>query len=37
MQEIIITNDIKKDLADILAKYEYDRLIVICDNNTRDW
>lgn len=37
MQEVIITNDIKKDLADILAKYEYDRLIVICDNNTRDW
>ena len=37
MQKVIITSDIKKDLSEILAKFEYDKLIVICDNNTRDW
>ena len=37
MQKVIITSDIKKDLSEILAKFEYDKLIVICDNNTHDW
>ncbi|MGN0282603.1 MAG: 3-dehydroquinate synthase [Prevotella sp.] len=36
MQKVIISNDIKKELSGILAKYEYDKLIVICDQNTRD-
>lgn len=36
MQKVIITSDIKNELSGILANYEYDRLNVICDKNSRD-
>lgn len=36
MQKVIITSDIRKELSGILANYEYDRLNVICDKNSRD-
>lgn len=37
MQKVIITSDVKKELTGILANYEYDKLLVICDKNSRDW
>lgn len=36
MQKVIITSGIKNELSGILANYEYDRLNVICDKNSRD-
>ncbi|MGM9698903.1 MAG: 3-dehydroquinate synthase [Prevotella sp.] len=37
MQKVIITSDVKKELSGILADYEYDKLLVICDKNSRNW
>ena len=36
MQKVIISNDVKRELSDILAKYDYDKLALICDTNSRD-
>lgn len=35
MQNVIISDDVRRELSGILAKYDYDKLVLICDGNSR--